>query len=159
VPKDWVEFRRSDATVVIDMVRRVAADRDAGEHGQGVEVVIEVPRRGWFAGLFDGHPFDDNPPEQARIGVTKLGGEVRYPFHVNLVTPHGGRAARLVPRLPGWAHSNSAGLAFLVLKGRPGARPDWAGLVGGTVAALAVLRGKAPEKGWRAQVYRAVQHD
>jgi hypothetical protein len=153
----WVEFVRLDATVVIDMVRRVAESRDPGTHGDGVEVVIEAPRRGFFAGLFDGKLFDRNPREQARIGVTRPGGEVRYPFHVNLVTGHGGAAAHLVPRLPGWARSNSAGLAFLVQKGRPGDRYDWAALVGGSVAALSALRGDPPERGWRAGIFRAVQ--
>jgi hypothetical protein len=153
---EWVEFRRSDATAVIEMVRRVAVARDAGEHGQGVEVVVEAPRRGRFAGWFDGHPFDDNPPEQARIAVTKSGGEVRYPFHINLVTAYGAGAAHRLPALRGWARSNSAGLAFLVLKGRPGDRPDWGGLVGGVVAALGTLHGNPPDGGWRALIDRAV---
>jgi hypothetical protein len=154
---DWVEFRRSDATSVIELVRHVAATRDAGEHGDGVEVVVEAPRRGFLAGLFDGRPFDDNPPEQARIAVTRPGGEVRYPFHVNLVTPFGGDAAHRLPAVPGWARSNSAGLAFLILKGRPDDRPDWAGLVGGVVAALNTLGGNLPEDGWRVQIDRAVR--
>ncbi|MEN3306691.1 MAG: hypothetical protein V7603_2893 [Micromonosporaceae bacterium] len=163
---EWVEFRRSDATAVIEMVRGVAATGDAGEHGHGVEVVVETPRRGWFAGLFDGRPGAgslrvrvagfDNPPEQARIAVTKPGGEVRYPFHVNLVSAFGGDAAHRLPAVPGWARSNSAGLAFLVLKGHPGDRPDWGGLVGGVVAALSTLGGDPPEDGWRAVVDRAV---
>lgn len=158
----WVEFTRTDATAVIDMVRRVAESRDPGAHGEGVEVVIEAPRRGFFSGLFDGKVFDGglfgkNPREQARIGVTRPGGEVRYPFHVNLVTGHGGAAAHLVPRVPGWARSNSAGLAFLVQKGRSGDRYDWAALVGGAVAALSALRGAPPERGWRASIDRAIQ--
>ncbi|MGE5828313.1 MAG: hypothetical protein ACM30G_08095, partial [Micromonosporaceae bacterium] len=45
----WVTFRRSDATAVIGMVRAVAAGHDAGEHGDGVEGVVETPRPGWLA--------------------------------------------------------------------------------------------------------------
>jgi hypothetical protein len=149
---DWVKFHRSDATEVIALVRAVAAAADAGEHGDGVEVVIEAPRRGWFGRLRD-----DGLPEQARIAVTKRGGELRYPFHVHLVTDHGGAAARRVPHLPGWATSNSAGLAFLVQKGRSQDRYDWAALVGGAVAALSALRPDAGERGWRAGVDRAVR--
>ncbi|MBO0868396.1 MAG: hypothetical protein J2P15_07505 [Micromonosporaceae bacterium] len=154
---DWVEFCRTDPTAVVEMVRRVAESADPGEHGEGVEVVIEAPQRGLISGLLDGKPLDTNPREQARIGVTKAGGEVRYPFHVNLVTGFGGDAAHRVAALPGWARSNSAGLAFLVQKGRPGARPDWAGLVDGAVGALAGLRRHPPEDGWRALVDRKVQ--
>jgi hypothetical protein len=147
-----VEFRRSDATEVIDLVRAVARDADPGEHGDGVEVVIEAPRRNWFGRLRD-----DGLPEQARIGVTKAGGVVRYPFHIHLVTNHGGEAARRVPRLSGWATSNSAGLAFLVQKGRSGDRLDWPSLVGGAVAALSALRPDAGELGWRAVIDRSVR--
>jgi hypothetical protein len=136
------------------MVRSVAESGDPGEHGEGVEVVIEAPRRGIISGLFDGAPLDGNPREQARIAVTKAGGEVRYPFHVNLVTGFGGNAAHRVGALPGWARSNSAGQAFLVQKGRPGSTPDWAGLVEGAVTALAALRRRPPEDGWRATVDR-----
>jgi hypothetical protein len=148
---DWVEFRRSDASAVVALVRAVAEAADAGEHGDGVEVVIEAPRKGWLRRLTD-----DGAPEQARIGVTKPGGEVRYPFHVHLVTDAGGAAARRVPRLSGWAASNSAGLAFLMQKGRPEDRYDWAGLVGGAMSALSALRPDADDKGWRATVDRSV---
>jgi hypothetical protein len=156
VAQDWVEFSRSDATEVIELVRRVAQAADPGEHGEGVEVVIETPRRGFFAGLFDGHPLDDNRPEQARIAVTKPGGEVRYPFHINLVTPDAGAASKRLPAVRGWARSNSAGLAFLVQKGRMGDRYDWPGLVGGAVAALTILA-NPPESGWRATIDRAIR--
>jgi hypothetical protein len=149
---EWVEFRRSDAAAVVALVRAVAEAADPGEHGDGVEVVIEVPRRGWFRRLFD-----DGQPEQARIGVTKPGGEVRYPFHVQLITDAGGKAAHRVPRAPGWATSNSAGLAFLMRKGRPEDGYDWADLVTGTVNALTRLRPDAKEKRWRAAIDRAVR--
>ena len=148
---EWVAFHRSDAGVVIDLVRAVAGSGDAGEYGDGVEVVIETPRPGWFAGLLGP---DDRA--QARIVVTRAGGEVGYPFDVRLVTEHGGRAAALVGARPGWAVSDSAGLAFLIQKGRPGARFDWAGLVGAAVAALAELRPRADDEGWRACVDRTV---
>jgi len=145
-----VEFRRSDAALVIDLVRAVAETGDPGVHGDGVEVVIEAPRRGWFGRLLD-----DGVPEQARIAVTKFGGAVRYPFHVHLVTDDGGSATRRLPRLPGWAVSNSNGLAFLILKGG-GERYDWAALVGGAVAALSALRPDADEEGWRAGIDRDI---
>jgi hypothetical protein len=148
---DWVTFERADASAVIAMVRAVARAADPGEHGDGVEVVIEAPRPGLFAGLFG-----DHRPDQARIVVTRAGGEVRYPFSVQLVTDHGADAAHRVPHVRGWAASNSAGLAFLVFKGRVADRPDWAGLVGGAVAALGALRPDARERGWKAAVDRAV---
>jgi len=149
---EWVEFRRSDAEAVIELVRTVAESADPGEHGDGVEVVIEAPRKGWLGRLLD-----DGQPEQARIGVTKSGGAVRYPFHIHLVTDHGGAAARRLPRLRGWAVSNSNGLAFLIQKGRSEDRYNWAALVGGAVAALSALRPDADDGGWRAGIDRTVQ--
>ena len=146
-----MEFRRTDLIAVVELVRGVAEVADPGEHGDGVEVVIEAPRKGWVGRLLD-----DGQPEQARIAVTKFGGAVRYPFHVQLVTDHGGAAARRLPRVPGWAVSNSNGLAFLIQKGT-GERWDWAALVGGAVAALSALRPDADEDGWRAGVDRAVR--
>jgi hypothetical protein len=159
----WFEFHRTDASAVIEAVRAVADAADPGLHGHGVEVVIEPPRRGLLGSLFRGR--DD--PDQARIVVTKAGGVVGYPFHVQLVTEFGAEAARRVPRLPGWAASRSAGLAFLVLKGIPETsegivryapirRYDWASLVGGAVAALSALHDGVPDGGWRARVDRAV---
>jgi len=160
----WIEFQRSDASAVIEAVRAVADAADPGLHGYGVEVVIEPPRPGWLSGLFGGR----DAGNQARIVVTKAGGVVGYPFHVQLVTEYGANAARRVPRLPGWAASRSAGLAFLVLKGIPEVsagvvryapirRYDWASLVGGAVAALSALT-DVPEDGrWRARVDRAVR--
>jgi hypothetical protein len=148
----WVPFRRTDASVVIEMVRTVAESADPGEHGDGVEVVIETPRLGWLAGLLR-----DRVPDQARVVVTRAGGEVGYPFSVQIVSEHGGRAARLVSTPPGWATSDSAGLAFVIQKGRPGSRFDWGGLVGGAMAALCALQGDLPDDGWRAAVYRAVR--
>jgi hypothetical protein len=148
---DWVDFRRSDAGAVIAMVRAVAQSADPGEHGDGVEVVIEAPRPGLFDRLFG-----DHKPDQARIVVTRPGGEVRYPYNVQLLTDHGADAAHRVPPLSGWAASNSAGLAFLVQKGRLADAPNWAGLVGGAVAALSSLRPDAGDRGWKAAVDRAV---
>jgi hypothetical protein len=148
---DWVEFRRSDASAVIAMVRAIAESADPGEHGDGVEVVIEAPRPGLLDRLFG-----DHQPDQARIAVTRVGGEVRYPYNVQLVTDHGADAAHRVPPLSGWAASRSAGLAFLVQKGGSADRPNWAGLVGGAVAALSALRPDAGDRGWKAAVDRAV---
>jgi hypothetical protein len=162
---DWIEFDRADASAVIEVVRGIAEAGDPGEHGYGVEVVVEPPRPGWLSSLFGGADVGDH----ARIVVTKAGGRVDYPFHVQLVTSLGAGAAHQVPRLPGWAASRSAGLAFLMLKGVPerGAgvvryapvrRYDWAALVGGTVAALAALPGHTAVDGpWRARVDRAVR--
>ena len=148
----WFAFRRSDASAVIDAVRAVAAAREPGRHGHGVDVVIEAPKPGFFAGLFG-----DHQPDQARIGVTKPGGAVGYPFHVQLITDHGADAGHLVPRLPRWACSRSAGLAFVMLKCGTGTGYDFGALVGGAVAALSALRTDAGDAGWRARVDRAVR--
>jgi len=148
-----VEFRRSDAAAVIRMVRAVAEARDPGEYGDGVEVVIEAPRLRRLAGLFN----HDDRQAQARIVVTRAGGEVGYPFDIQLVTGYGGGAARRLRPTRGWAVSNSAGLAFLIQKGRPGARFEFGALVGGAVLALSELRRKPAEKGWRATVDRSVR--
>jgi len=146
-----VEFRRTDLIAVVELVRGVAEVADPGEHGDGVEVVVEAPRRGWL-----GRVLDDGLPEQARIAVTKFGGAVRYPFHVQLVTDQGGRAADRLPRLPGWTVSNSGGHAFLMQKGE-GDRFDWAALVGGALAGLSALRPDAVDAGWRAGVDRGIR--
>jgi hypothetical protein len=150
----WVEFRRSDAGAVIAMVRAVAEARDPGEHGHGVEVVIEAPRLSWWAGLLN----HDDRLAQARIVVTRAGGEVGYPFDVQLVTGYGAGAAHRIGPWRGWTRSNSAGLAFLVQKGRPGARYEFGALVAGAVLGLSELRHKkVPEDGWRATVDRSVK--
>jgi hypothetical protein len=151
----WVAFRRADAGVVVDMVRAVAEAHDAGEYGQGVEVVVRAPRPGWLARLVD----RDGLPDHARIVVTKAGGEVSYPFDVQIVTDGAGRAVWRVPVRPGWARSNSAGLGFLVQKGRPGRPYSWGDLVGGAVAALCALRDRVPEEGWQARVDRSVRRE
>ena len=103
--------------------------------------------------------FGDHEPDRARIVVSRPGGEVRYPYSVQLVTDHGADAAHRVPPLRGWAASNSAGLAFLVQKGRPADPPDWAGLVGGAVAALSALRPDAGDHGVKAAIDRAIERD
>src|SRR2546423_15651661 len=105
-------FPRADAGRVVELVRAVAESADPGEHGDGVEVVIEVPRKGWWRRLFD-----DGLPEQARIGGPKPGGEGRYPFHIHLVPDQRGRAERRPPRTPGWAASNPADHAVSRQKG------------------------------------------
>jgi hypothetical protein len=148
----WVMFGRSDAGAVIDLVRAVAEARDPGEHGDGVEVVLEAPRKRWWRALLN----EDEELAQARIVVTRADGVVGYPFDIQLVTPYGADAAHRVGPRPGWAVSNSAGRAFLIQKGRPGAGFDFGGLVGGAVAALAELRADPEDEGWRARVDRAV---
>lgn len=148
----WVRFRASRLARVIDLVWSVAEAGDPGEHGHGVEVVVEAPRRSWWAALFN----HDNRLAQARIVVTKAGGEVAYPFDVQLVTAYGGSAGHRLPTRQGWAVSNSDGLAFLIQKGRPGTPFDFSGLVVGTVTALVALRSEPVDAGWRARVDRAV---
>jgi hypothetical protein len=149
----WVRFRRSDPSVAVEMVRAVAQAADPGSHGHGVEVVIEAPEPRLLADVFGAEP------AAARIAVTKAGGEVAYPFHIQLISDQGGRAGRRLPPRPGWAVSNSAGLAFLMQKGRPGDRFDWVALVGGAVDALTVLRKDAQDEGWRAAIDRDIRRE
>lgn len=147
-----ITFRTSSLAPVVSLVESVAAARDPGDHGHGVEVVIESPRTRWWKALFN----HDDRVAEARIVVTRPGGEVGYPFSVQLVTAYGADAAhRLLPP-PGWARSRSAGLAFLIQKGRPGALPDYTALVTGTVNALIALRRHPRRSGWRARIDRSV---
>jgi hypothetical protein len=153
----WVQFHRQDATPVVDLLRTVADARDAGEHGDGVEVVVESPKPSWLADLFGRADH-----VQARIIVTKSGGEVTHPVDVQLISDRGGRAARragrgLVGPGRGWATSNTDGRAYLVRKGRPHDPVDWTALAGGTMTALGVLAGRVKDKGWRVRVDRAVK--
>ena len=150
-------FHREDTTPVVELVRRVAQARDPGEHGDGVEVVVESPAAGKLADLLG-----RADSVQARIIVTKAGGEVTYPFDVQLVSEGGGEAARragasLVGPGRSWATSETDGRAFIVHKGRPGAEPDWSELTAGTVTALVALAGEVGDEGWRARVDRAVR--
>lgn len=147
----WVEFDRGDPTAAVALVRLVAGTGDPGEHGDGVEVVVEAPRPRLLADLFGAEP------ASARIAVTGPTGRVGYPFHIELRSDRGGRAARVLRAPPGWATSNSAGRAFLMQKGRAGAAFDWAGLVAGAVWALSTLRPDARDGGWRAAIDRAVR--
>ncbi|GGM88281.1 hypothetical protein ACFFX1_15255 [Dactylosporangium sucinum] len=149
----WVAFRRSRIDRVVAMVRAVAEAADPGEHGEGVEVVVEAPRKKWWQALFN----HDNTLAQARIVVTRAGGEVRYPFDIQLITAYGGNAAHRLGTRPGWAVSNSAGLAFVIQKGTGRTGFDFEELTTGAVAALAKLRRKPQERGWRARVDRAVR--
>ncbi|GAB3859800.1 hypothetical protein ACFPIJ_28420 [Dactylosporangium cerinum] len=145
----WVPFRRSDTAKVVDLVRAVADARDPGEHGEGVEVVLEAPRTRWWRALFN----RDDALAQARIVVTRDGGAVRHPFDIQLVTAHGADAAHRLGRRTGWAVSNSNGLAFLIHKGPD---PDFGELVTGAVEALAKLRRQPRDGGWRARVDRGI---
>ncbi|MEV6928030.1 hypothetical protein AB0M46_26495 [Dactylosporangium sp. NPDC051485] len=149
----WVSFRRSRPDRVVDLVRRVAEARDPGEHGHGVEVVVEAPRTKWWKALFN----RDDKLAQARIVVTREGGEVRYPFDIQLVTAYGANAAHRVGTRRGWAVSNSAGLAFVIQKGTHRTEFDFEELTAGAVAALARLRRKPRERGWRARIDRSVR--
>ncbi|GAA3450964.1 hypothetical protein [Dactylosporangium matsuzakiense] len=149
----WLPFRRSRPDRVLDLVRRVAEARDPGEHGDGVEVVLEAPRTKWWRALFD----RDDTLAQARIVVTRAGGEVRYPFDIQLVTAYGAGAAHRLGTRPGWAVSNSAGLAFVIQKGTHRTAFDFEELTMGAIAALAKLRRKPQERGWRVRVDRNVK--
>jgi hypothetical protein len=154
---DWVRFHRRDATPVIELLRTVADARDPGEHGDGVEVVVESPKPGWLADLLGRADY-----VQARIIVTKSGGEVTYPFDVHLISDRGGGAARragrgLVGPGKGWATSDTDGRAYLVRKGGPQDPLDWATLASGTMTALGVLAGRVKDNGWRVRVDRAVR--
>jgi hypothetical protein len=149
----WVPFRRSRLDRVIDLVRGVADAHDPGEHGQGVEVVVEAPRKKWWQALFN----RDDTLAQARIVVTREGGEVRYPFDIQLVTAYGANAAHRLGTRKGWAVSNSNGMAFVIQKGTHRTGFDFEELTTGAVAALAVLRRHPQERGWRARVDRAIR--
>jgi hypothetical protein len=148
----WSAFRRSDPGRVVDLVRAVAEARDPGLHGHGVEVVLEAPRKTWWQALFN----RDDTLAQARIVVTRAGGSVGYPFDVRLVTGFGANAAHRLGARPGWAVSNSAGMAFLIQKGGPGTGPDYTALVTGAVSALAALREDPKDAGWRARIDRSI---
>jgi hypothetical protein len=147
---EWVIFDRREPSVVVELIRGVAATGDPGEYGDGVEVVLEAPAPSFLRDIFGAEP------ASAHIAVTKPGGEVGYPFNVRLVSDQGGDAGHRAPRRAGWAVSNSAGLAFLMQKGASGAPPDWPDLVEGAIAALAALRTDAGDPGWRAAVDRSV---
>ncbi|WP_173070693.1 hypothetical protein [Phytohabitans houttuyneae] len=147
---EWVIFDRREPSVVVELIRGVAATGDPGEYGDGVEVVLEAPAPSFLRDIFGAEP------ASAHIAVTKPGGEVGYPFNVRLVSDQGGDAGHRAPRRAGWAVSNSAGLAFLMQKGAAGAPPDWPDLVEGAIAALTALRTDAGDPGWRAAVDRSV---
>ena len=142
---------------MVELLRGAADVRDSGAYGDGVEVVVESPRPGWWADLFGRADH-----VQARIIVTKVGGDVSYPFDVHLIADGGGRAAHragrgLVGPGRGWATSVTAGEAFLVRKGRPDEPPDWLTLAAGTLAAMKTLAGRVPDRGWKVRVDRALQ--
>ncbi|MEV8515497.1 hypothetical protein [Dactylosporangium sp. NPDC051484] len=149
----WVAFRLSRQGRVVDLVRRVAEARDPGEHGHGVEVVVEAPRKKWWQALFN----RDDTLAQARIVVTREGGEVRYPFDIQLVTAYGANAAHRLGTRQGWAVSNSAGMAFVIQKGTHRTGFEFEELTAGAVAALVKLRRKPQERGWRARIDRSVK--
>lgn len=146
-------FRRSRLDRVVDLVRSVAESHDPGEHGHGVEVVVEAPRRKFWQALFD----HDNRVAQARIVVTREDGEVRFPFDIQLITAYGGNAAHRLGTRKGWAVSNSDGMAFVIQKGTHRTSFDFEELTTGAVAALAKLRRKPQERGWRARIDRAIR--
>ncbi|GAA2614644.1 hypothetical protein GCM10010399_51890 [Dactylosporangium fulvum] len=149
----WVSFRRSRIDRVVALVRAVAESGDPGEHGDGVEVVVEAPRKKWWQALFN----RDDTLAQARIVVTREGGAVRYPFDIQLITAYGANAAHRLGTRHGWATSNSNGMAFVIQKGTHRDEFDFEELTTGAVAALAKLRRHPQERGWRARVDRAVK--
>jgi hypothetical protein len=151
--EEWVAFRRSRIERVVELVRGVAEAGDPGEHGHGVEVVVEAPRKKWWMALFN----RDDTLAQARIVVTRDGGEVRYPFDIQLITAYGANAAHRLGTRPGWAVSNSHGMAFVIQKGTHRTAYDFEELTTGAVAALATLRTHPPDRGWRARVDRTIR--
>ena len=84
-------------------------------------------------------------------------GRCGYPVHIRLYTTHGPAAGRHVDRRSGWATSNTAGQAILMMKARAGSGGyDAVELATGTVNALTDLHGREPAGDWRFRVDRSV---
>jgi hypothetical protein len=152
-PQTWTTFTRHDLTAVTDEVRRIAASGDAGQHGHGVEVVVESPPLRWWERRRQSRTRD-----HARIAVTDGQGRSGYPVHIRLFTTAGAAAVRKIDRRAGWATSNTRGEAILMMKARAATDGgyDAAELVTGTVAALDDLHLRNPKRGWRFRVDRGV---
>lgn len=152
----WTTFTRTDLSALIEALRRVAASGDGGAYGFGVEVVVESPTaRPWeWSPARWGQRHD---PDRAHIAVTDRLGRCGYPVHVRLYTARGAEAGRHVDRRSGWATSNTAGQAILMMKAAAAAGGyDAVELATGTVNALADLRRHEPVGDWRFRIDRAV---
>lgn len=162
----WTDFTRHDLARLVDEVRNVAVSGDRGEHGHGVEVLVESPPLHAWQRWFRRRPRER---DRAAIAVTNGRGVAKYPVHIRLYTTHGADAARKVDRRPGWATSNTVGQAILMMKARAATHGAAAGLgtdpldadelATGTVAALDDLHLFSPKKGWRFRVDRLVTRE
>ncbi len=84
-------------------------------------------------------------------------GRSGHPVHIRLYTTQGPAAGRRLDRRPGWATSNTAGQAILMMKARATRYGyDAVEMATGTVNALADLHGREPVGSWRFRVERAV---
>ena len=157
VSASWTTFTRRDLRTLTDVLRAVAVSGDAGRHGHGVEVVIESPPLRVWERVFRLRQ-RRRERDSARIAVTNADGHCGYPVHVRLDTTHGAVAAKHIARRPGWATSNTAGQAILMMKARAAATADYDALelATGTVDALADLHWREPMRGWRFRVDRMV---
>jgi hypothetical protein len=155
-PEPWTTFTRTDLHALTEALRRVAASGDGGAYGFGVEVVVESPAaRTWeWSPARRGQVHD---PDRAHIAVTDRHGRCGYPVHVRLYTARGPGAGRHLDRRSGWATSNTAGQAILMMKAAPAAGGyDVVELAIGTVNALADLQSHEPVGDWRFRIDRAV---
>jgi hypothetical protein len=138
------------------VLQRVAVSGDGGAHGFGVEVVVESPTpRTWeWSPARWGQRHD---PDRAHIAVTDRRGRCGYPVHVRLHTARGAEAGRHLDRRPGWATSNTAGQAILMMKAAAAASGyDVVELAIGTVNALADLQRHESVGDWQFRIDRAV---
>ncbi len=152
----WTTFTGRDLRALIEALRCTATSGDAGAYGYGVEVIVESPTLGRWDRLLarPGHGLDR---DRAHIAVTDGRGRCGYPVHIRLYTTHGPTAGRHLDRRSGWATSNTAGQAILMMKARAGSGGyDAVELATGTVNALADLHGREPAGDWRFRVDRAV---
>ena len=155
-PEHWTTFTRGDLRVLIEVLQRIATSSDAGAFGYGVEVIVESPTLGRWDRLLarPGHGLDR---DRAHIAVTDGRGRCGYPVHIRLYTTHGAAAGRHLVRRSGWATSNTAGQAILMMKARATSGGyDAVELATDTVNALADLHGREPAGDWRFRVERAV---
>ena len=152
----WTTFRRADLHALIEVLRRVARSGDGGAYGFGVEVVVESPTSRtweWIPARW-GQRHD---PDRAHIAVTDRHGRCGYPVHVRLYTARGPDAGRHLDRRSGWATTNTAGQAILMMKAAAAAGGyDVVELATGTVDALADLQRHEPVGDWRFRIERAV---
>jgi hypothetical protein len=155
-PERWTTFTRSDLRALIEVLQCIATSGDAGAYGYGVEVIVESPTlRPWERLL--ARPGHHHDRDSAHIAVTDGRGRSGQPVHIRLYTTYGPAAGRHVDRRPGWATSNTAGQAILMMKARATTNEyDAVELATGTVNALADLHGRDPVGSWRFRIERAV---